>query len=52
MFLSELTLESFILQEGAWLRTDGSKFDLKIWGPEEPSNNVEHCLEMNFKGTH
>lgn len=43
---------SFVLQEGQWLWTDGSKFNYRRWGAKEPNNlkGREHCLVMNWRG--
>ena len=42
----------FLLQEGTWLWTDGSKFNYRIFNGGQPDNTggVEKCLEMNFEG--
>ena len=41
----------FLLQEGTWLWSDGSKFNYKSFYVGEPNNccEGENCLEMNWK---
>uniref|UniRef100_A0A8C1VTT5 C-type lectin domain-containing protein n=1 Tax=Cyprinus carpio TaxID=7962 RepID=A0A8C1VTT5_CYPCA len=37
------------VHEGAWLWSDGSKFNYQIWFSGEPNDDGnEDCLEMNF----
>ncbi|KAM6974468.1 galactose-specific lectin nattectin-like [Tautogolabrus adspersus] len=38
------------VEEGCWLNSDGSKFDFKAWGPNEPNNygGKEGCMQMHF----
>ncbi|KAK2851135.1 hypothetical protein Q5P01_007411 [Channa striata] len=38
-------------KDGAWLWSDGSKFDFKLWPAGKPSKGQENCMELNSKGT-
>ena len=58
-FLTTLTTERVLIggsdfaSEGNWVWSDGTLWDYESWSPGNPSNGwgVEHCLEINYKGT-
>lgn len=39
------------VKERKWLWSDGTAFNYQRWGPGEPNNHGDNCIQMNYAGT-